>query len=101
MITRMTTCQGLIKNEADLKKVRKLFRTVQVNATPVSLLLPWFPSLARKTKKRASTDLYIMLYTYVETRRHEEPTSDAIDILIVGGETTQNIVGVSPGPEVV
>ena len=69
--------------------------TLQTSATPASLLLPWFPSSARKTGKQAATEIYTLLYTYVETRKHVEPTSDAIDILIADGETTQNIVGVS------
>jgi len=96
----MATCHDLATNDADLKKIGKLFMTLQTSATPTSLLLPWFPSPARKTGKEATTELYTMLYTYVETRRDAEPTSDAIDILIADGETTQNIVGVSPAPKV-
>ena len=92
----MTTCHDLTKNESDLKKIRELFLTLQTNATPTSLLFPWFPSPARRTVKQATTELYTILYTYIETRRHTEVTSDAIDILIADGETTQNIVGVSP-----
>ena len=100
MTARMATCHDLTKNEADLKKINELFMTLQTNATPTSLLLPWFPSPARKTGKEATTKLFTMLYTYVENRRHAEPTSDAIDVLIADGETTQNIVGVSPSPKV-
>ena len=96
MTARMTTCRDLTKNEADLKKIGELFLTLQTSSTPTSLLLPWFPSSARKTLKQATTDLFTMIYVYVETRRHAEPTSDAIDVLIAEGETTQNIVGVSP-----
>ena len=97
----MTICHDLATNEADLKKLRELFTTHQTSTTTLSLLLPWLPSPARKVAKQASTAMYIMLYTYVETRRGAEPTSDAIDILIADGETTQNIVGVSPTSEVV
>ena len=100
MTTRMTTCHDLTNNEADLKKIGGLFMTLMTSTTPASLLLPWFPSPARNKGKQATTDMYTMLYTYVETRRHAEPTSDAIDILIADGETTQTIVGVSPGPKV-
>ena len=50
--------------------------------------------------KEATTELFTMLYTYVETRRDAELTSDAIDVLIAEGETTQNIVGVSAAVEV-
>ena len=96
MTARMTTCHDLVKNEADLKRIGEVFMTLQTIATPVSLLLPWFPSPARKMGKQAATELYTLLHTYVETRRHAVPTSDAIDILIADGETTQNIVEVSP-----
>ena len=95
----MTTCHDLTKNEANLKKIKESFMTLQTSATP-ALLLPWFPSPARKTGKQATTEMYTILYTYVEARRYAELASDAIDVLIADGETTQNIIGVSPNPEV-
>ena len=97
----MVTCHDLTENEDDLRKIKALFLALQTSATPTSLLLPWFPSPARKTGKEATKELFTVLYTYVEARRHAEPTNDAIDILIAGGETTQNIVGVSPVPGIV
>jgi len=100
MTARMATCRDLVKNEAALKKIGELFMTLQNSTTAVSLLFPWFPGPARTTGKQAAVELYTMLYTYVETRRGAEPTSDAIDLLIAEGETTQNIVGVSPTSEV-
>jgi len=100
MTARTTTCHDLVKNEAHLKKIGGLFRALQTSATPVSLLLPWFPGPARMTGIRAGIELYTLLYSYIETRRRAEPTNDAIDILIADGETTQNMVGVSPGLEV-
>ena len=95
MTARILTCGELVKNETDLKKILELFMSVQSSATPASLLFPWFPSPAKKAKKRATVELYTMLCTYVETRRHAEPTTDAIDILIAEGDTTQGIVAVS------
>ena len=100
MTARLTTCHDLTKNEADLKKMRESFMTLRTSATPASLLLPWFPSPARKTGKQAATEMYTMLHTYVEARRGAEPTSDAIDVFIGDEETTQSIVGVSLDPEV-
>ena len=96
MTTRMSTCHDLTKNEADLKKIRELLLTFQTSATPTSLLFPWFPNPAKRTGKQAATELFTMLYTYVETRRRAKLTSDAIDVLIADGETSQNIVEVSP-----
>lgn len=100
MTVRMATCDDLAKNEADLKKIGELFMTLQSSSTPISLVLPWFPSPAKKSGKQATTEMYTMLHTYVEARRHAEPTNDAIDVLLADGETTQNIVGVSPSSEV-
>ena len=96
----MIACHDLTKNEADLKRIGELFMTFQTSGTPTSLLLPWFPSSARKAGKEATTEIFTILYTYVERRRHAVPTSDAIDVLIADGETTQNIVGVGPAREV-
>ena len=101
MTARMTTCRDLTKNGADLKKIKELFMTIHESTTPASSLLPWFPGPARKSINRATTDLYTLLHTYVKARRHAEPTSDAIDVLIVDGETDQKIVAVSSGPKVV
>jgi hypothetical protein len=97
----MSACRDLAKNGADLEKIKKLFLTLQTSATPASLLLPWFPSPARKRVKQATTEFFTMLCGYVEARRHAEPTSDAIDVLIADGETTHNIVKVSSAPKVV
>jgi len=96
MTARVTTCHDLMKNEVDLRRIGELFRTLQTSATFTSLLLPWFPSSARKAGKEAVTELFTMLHTYVETRRHAELTNDAIDVLIADEETTPTIVGVSP-----
>ena len=100
MTARLITCRDLAMNETNLKKIKKLFMTLQTSATPTSLLFPWFPSPSREARKQAMTELYTMLHTYVETRRHVELTSDAIDVLIDDGDTTQNIVGVSPALKV-
>ena len=98
---RMATCHDLMKNEADLKKVGELLTTINTSATPASLVLPWLPSRARRVRKQATTELYDILHTYIENRRLAEFTSDAIDLLITDGETTQDIVGASITLEVV
>ena len=92
---RIFTCHDLIKNEADFKKVGELLVAIQTSVTPTSLVLPWFPSLTRWTREQATTELCTILYTYIESRRHAEPTNDAIDLLIAGGEATQDIIGAS------
>lgn len=100
MTARLTTCNDLTKNEADLKKIGDLFAALQASATPLALLLSWFPGLARKLGKAATTEFFVMIRTYVEARRHAEPTSDPIDILIADGETTDAIVEVNFFPKI-
>lgn len=101
MTARLATCHDLTKNEADFSRIRALFLTLQAGATPASLLLPWFPSPARKSIKKATTEFFTLLCTYVEAKRHAEPAVDAIDILIAEGETTQKIVGAGFVPRVI
>lgn len=93
MIARVSTCDDLAKNDADLRRIEELFMTHQTSTTAASLLFRWFPSPSMRARKEATTELYTMLYTYVETRRHAAPTSDLIDVLIAEGEDTQKIVG--------
>lgn len=94
MIARLATCQDLAENEADIKRIGDLFVTHQASSTPTAVLLPRFPSPARKAGKEATTELFTMLYAYVERRRRAEATNDAIDIMIAEGETSPKIVGV-------
>ena len=97
----MITCDDLVKNEADLKRVGDLFLTILTGSTPISLVLPWFPNPASKIRNQATVELYSILCTYVEARRHAELTNDAIDFLIADGEATQDIVKVSPITKIV
>jgi hypothetical protein len=99
MTAHIITCRDLARNKSDRKRIAELFVTLQTSATPASLVLPWFPSSARKTGKQATTEIYTMFYTYVENRRQAEPTNDAIDLLIANGGSTQDIVGASPAPK--
>jgi hypothetical protein len=95
LTARMTTCEELTKNKADLKRILELFSTLHTSSTPAAVLLPWFPSPARKKTREATTELFTILCTYVEARRKAEPTSEAIDVLIAEGESTQSIADVS------
>jgi len=95
MTADMAACRDLAGNDADLKRIGELFMALQTSATPISLVLPWFPSPARKMGKAATKELYTIIRTYVENRRNAELTSDAIDVLISDGDTTQKITQVS------
>lgn len=95
MTARMTTCHDLTKNEADLERIGESFMTLATSPTPTAFILPWFPSPARVKMKMSNIQMFLTLHDYVEARRHAEPTSDAIDVLIAEGESTSDIVQVS------
>lgn len=92
LAARFAVCEDLTKNEAHLKRIAELFCMLQAGSTPASFLLPWFPSPARRATKGSTTELFTLLYTYVENRRHVEPKGEGIDILIADGESNQIIV---------
>jgi len=92
MTARMGTCHDLVENEADLKKIRESLSIMLGTATPTALILPWLPCPARVKVTAAGFRMALLLRKYIEARRHAEPTTDAIDILVAVGETTVDIV---------
>jgi sterol 14-demethylase len=95
MTVRMASCQELATDPAMVQKMGELYWKLEQNATLVSLLLPWFPSTARKTTMQASKGLSDMVSHYVEVRRKANvPNLDAIDVLITDGADTPTIVHV-------
>ena len=74
---------------------------LQNSATPVSLMISWFASPAKMSGLLATTELFTILRSYVDKRRNAVPTTDAIDVLIADGETTQVIIEVSFSLQVV
>jgi hypothetical protein len=95
MTARMAACSYFTNNRTILKRIEKLFMDLQSSATPISLVLTWVLSPAKMSGMLTTTELFTMLCTYVDHRRKAEPTSDAIDVLIADGETTQVTVEVS------
>src|ERR1700722_19735383 len=69
MTVRMATCEALATDTKTIKKISDLYWKLEKNATPVALLLPWFPSTAKKKKKQATKELYDMMSHYVQLRR--------------------------------
>lgn len=94
MTARLATCRAISEDKAAVDKIAALFMKLQKSATPTSLLLPWFPSSARRTNKQATAELYTMIAGYVDEQRERTPSSDAIDILISEGFENSVIVAV-------
>ena len=93
----MATCRSLATNRAEVTRLANLYWIVEKSATPVKLLLPWFPSKAKKESARCTRELYKMLDGYVEKQRKtpEGLGSDAIDVLIGEGVKNPDIIQVS------
>ena len=95
IIVRMASCQELATSPRSIQTMNDLYWKLEKSATPVGLLLPWFPGTAKKNKKQASQGLYDMLSHYVDVRRRAESSnSDAIDVLIADGADNTIIVEV-------
>lgn len=96
MTARIATCQELTKNKNDIDQLIQHYRDLDKSTTPVNVLLPWFPSQAKKTQEQATRALFTLVHKYVDLRRKAAaPSNDPIDILIAHGDTDETIVGVS------
>ena len=95
MTVRMASCREFSEDKEAIARLAKNFVEIEKNGTPVTVLLPWFPSFAKRAKKRATTDLYNMLLAYVELRRKSPVLSnDPIDFFISEGLSNDSIVEV-------
>jgi len=96
MTVRMATCQELSANQQAIADLKRHYLEMEQKSTPASVLLPWFPSPARKKKAKASLELYLLLQKYVTMRREAKtPSSDPIDLLISNGDSDEFIIRVS------
>src|SRR5882762_1194929 len=95
MTIRVGCCEELATDPRAVQKISDLYWQYEKGVTPMSLLLPWFPSTARKQKNQAIRGLYSMLSHHVDVRRKaKQLTSDAYDVLIAEGEDNATIVEV-------
>ncbi|GLB42444.1 putative cytochrome P450 [Lyophyllum shimeji] len=93
MTVRMATCRDLASDKEALDKLQHDYWVLEKSATPTALLLPWFPSKAKKDKETSTRNLFTQLYGYVEQRRAAEvPSADAIDLLIAEGLGNHEII---------
>ncbi|KAF8908501.1 cytochrome P450 [Gymnopilus junonius] len=94
MTIRMATCQELAEDRKSIDQLMEYYSVLEKSATPVSLLLPWFPGPAKKAREKATTALFTLLFKFVKLRRQApEPSTDAIDLLIGQGHEDQSVAG--------
>ena len=96
----MTTCQELLENLPDLKRLQSDYFGLEKSATPTAVLFPWLPGYSQIKRILALKNLYFMLLKYVKIRRAATvPSADAIDIMLAQGKNDQEIIGVSKASE--
>jgi len=96
MNVRMATCRELAQDKKANEDLARYFLSIEQNSTPVSILLPWFPGLAKIAKEKATFDLYLLIRRYVRIRREAKtPSTDPIDFLIANGDSDDTVIGVS------
>ncbi|KAJ7664309.1 cytochrome P450 [Mycena rosella] len=69
LTVRMSSCQELANDQKAVARMSELIDVIEKNATPASLLLPWFPSPTRRSRQGATRELFAMMGAYVERRR--------------------------------
>ncbi|KAG9124093.1 hypothetical protein FRC07_012865 [Ceratobasidium sp. 392] len=90
---RTIGCREISDSIEQCKKLEKLYQHTEQGSTAASLLLPWFPSEARKRKTAATTEIYVWLDSIIKARQNENRREDdALQVLLDSGETTPTIV---------
>ncbi|KAG6899118.1 hypothetical protein C0993_000644 [Termitomyces sp. T159_Od127] len=93
MTVRLATCRELSEDKEAISQLAHNYWELEKSATPFALLFPWFPCPAKRAKREATQKLYDMLLKYVDLRRKAtERTTDAIDVLISGGDSDDVII---------
>jgi sterol 14-demethylase len=93
MTVRMASCRELSEDRDAVSRLAKHYWAIERNATPITILLPWFPSSAKKAKQKATMALYTMILSYVIARRKSSnPSMDSIDLFISRGLSNDIIV---------
>ena len=98
MIVRVASCRELSDDREAVTRLANHYWAIEKNGTHVTMLLPWFPSFARKAKQKATVALYATLLSYITARRKSPTLSDTepIDLFISQGLSNDTIVGVRP-----
>jgi hypothetical protein len=97
MTVRMASCRELSENREAIAQLAKNYWEVEKNGTAVTILFPWFPSLAKRAKKKATMALYNLFLSYVDLRRKSSiPSNDPIDLFISQGLSDGEIINVGP-----
>ena len=92
---RAGSCREIADDPAAVKRLTELYWLVERGSTATSILLPWFPSRARKQKNDATVELYMILKKHIDDRKETGRTeTDAMQVLLDMGDGVNDIVQV-------
>jgi len=92
---RAASCKDIADDPELVKRVSELYWDSEKGSTPTSVLLPWFPSPARKRKVKATQDLYNLLKSVIDDRKNNgKVEDDPMQALIDEGDGSNDIVQV-------
>ena len=97
MTVRTASCRELSEDREAVAQLAKNYWEIEKNGTPVTVLFPWLPSLAKREKKKATKALYTTFLSYVHLRRKSSiQSNDPIDLFISLGLSDNDIIEVRP-----
>jgi hypothetical protein len=97
MTVRMASCRELSEDREAIAQLAKIYWEIEKNGTAVTVLFPWFPSFAKRAKKKATMALYNVFLSYIDIRRKSStPSDDPIDLFISQGLSDDDIIVVGP-----
>jgi hypothetical protein len=97
MTVRMASCKELSEDREAIAQLAKKYWEIEKNGTAVTILFPWFPSSAKRAKKKATKALSNIFLKYIELRRKSStPSNDPIDFFISEGLSDGDIIVVRP-----
>jgi hypothetical protein len=77
-------------------RLKKLYDTLDTGTTPLTVLIPWFPTPAMIQKLWATKDIYEIVVGAIAAREASGiPRDDALQMLLDSGDEKLVIVGVS------
>lgn len=98
LTARISICQEIADDPVEVAKLTNLFWAFDKSNTTMTVLLPWLPQQARRTRTETIMSLYQMLLVHIVDRRitgrREE---DSMQVLIDAGDSTRDIVEVFIG----
>ena len=93
LTARALACREIADSPETVARMAELYWDMEKGATATAVLLPWFPSAARKQKEKATTDLYLLLKGALDKRLEEGRTEeDSAQALLDDGDSVNDIV---------